>query len=71
MTQTLPALVHRVRTWILTLRDRTHPVKEQRASIQALGRVHTTIEIDACHGLMVSEPERPAEIPVDRCRRHR
>ncbi len=27
-------------------------------------------EIDTCHDLMVSEPERLAEILVDRCRRH-
>jgi pimeloyl-ACP methyl ester carboxylesterase len=56
------------RTWILTLRDRTHPVKEQRASIEALGGVQQVIEMDTCHGLMVSEPERLAEILVERCR---
>ncbi len=56
------------RTWILTLRDRTHPVKEQRASIEAIGGVHSTIEIDTSHMVMVSEPERLAEILVERCR---
>jgi pimeloyl-ACP methyl ester carboxylesterase len=56
------------RTWILTLRDRTHPVKEQRASVEAIGGVQTLIPIDTCHGLMVSEPERLAEILVERCR---
>jgi pimeloyl-ACP methyl ester carboxylesterase len=58
------------RTWILTKRDRTHSVKEQRASIEAIGGVQTLIEIDTCHGLMVSEPEWLAEILVDRCRLH-
>ena len=45
-------------------------VKEQRASIEAIGGVQTLIEIDTCRGLMVSEPERLAEILVDRCRLH-
>jgi pimeloyl-ACP methyl ester carboxylesterase len=56
------------RTWIFTLRDRTHPAKQQSASIAALGGVDTLIPIDTCHGLMVSEPERLAEILVERCR---
>ncbi|MDT5015551.1 MAG: hypothetical protein QOD39_1711, partial [Mycobacterium sp.] len=58
------------RTWILTRRDHTHPVKEQRASIEAIGGVQTLIEMDTCHGLMVSEPERLAQILVERCRRY-
>jgi hypothetical protein len=56
------------RTWILTTRDRTHLVKEQRASFEAIGGVQTLIPIDTCHGLMISEPERLAEILVERCR---
>ena len=56
------------RTWILTLRDRAHSEKEQRESIKALGGVQTLIPLDTCHGLMVSEPERLAQILVDRCR---
>jgi hypothetical protein len=56
------------RTWILTLRDRTHSAMEQRASIEAIGGVQRIIPIDTCHGLMVSEPERLAEILVERCR---
>jgi pimeloyl-ACP methyl ester carboxylesterase len=56
------------RTWIFTLRDRTHSTKEQCASIAALGGVDTLIPIDTCHGLMVSEPERLAEILVERSR---
>jgi pimeloyl-ACP methyl ester carboxylesterase len=56
------------RTWILTLRDRAHPEKEQLESIEAIGGVQTLIPLDTCHGLMVSEPERLAQILVDRCR---
>lgn len=56
------------RTWILTKRDRTHPPGEQRASMEAIGGVEDVIELDTCHGLMVSEPERLAEILVERCR---
>jgi pimeloyl-ACP methyl ester carboxylesterase len=58
------------RTWILTLRDRSHSPKEQRASIAAIGGVQTVIEIDTCHNLMVSEPKRLAELLVERCRRY-
>ena len=56
------------RTWILTLRDRALAPKLQRKNISALGGVQTLIEIDTCHCLMVSEPERLAEILVERCR---
>jgi pimeloyl-ACP methyl ester carboxylesterase len=56
------------RTWILTSRDRTFSPKQQRASIEAIGGVPTVISIDTCHDLMISEPERLAEILVDRCR---
>jgi pimeloyl-ACP methyl ester carboxylesterase len=55
------------RTWILTLRDRAHSEKEQRASIKAIGGVQTIIPINTCHGLMVSEPECLAQILVGRC----
>ncbi len=55
------------RTWILTLRDRALAPKLQRKYIEALGGVQTLTEIDTCHCLMVSEPERLAEILVDRC----
>ena len=58
------------RTWIMTLRDRTHPISEQLESIAALGGVQTLIPIDTCHVLMVSEPERLAEILIERCRVH-
>jgi pimeloyl-ACP methyl ester carboxylesterase len=58
------------RTWILTLRDRALAPKLQRKYIEAIGGVQTLIEIDTCHCLMVSEPERLAEILVGRCRLH-
>lgn len=56
------------RTWILTQRDRALSLKFQRASIDAIGGVQTLIEMDTCHMLMVSEPQRLAEILVERCR---
>ena len=56
------------RTWILTRRDRAVPMKIQHECIAALGGVQTLIEIDTCHMLMVSEPQRLAEILVQRCR---
>jgi pimeloyl-ACP methyl ester carboxylesterase len=56
------------RTWILTLRDHTHPPREQRASIAAIGGVQTMFPMDTCHLMMVSEPRRLAEILVERCR---
>jgi pimeloyl-ACP methyl ester carboxylesterase len=58
------------KTWILTTRDRTHSAKEQRASIAAIGGVQTLVPIDCGHGLMISEPERLAEILVERCLRY-
>jgi pimeloyl-ACP methyl ester carboxylesterase len=56
------------RTWILTRRDRALAPKVQRKYIETLGGVHTLVEIDTCHMLMVSEPERLAQILVERCR---
>ena len=56
------------RTWILTLRDRAITPRLQRKNIEALGGVQTLIDIDTCHCLMVSEPERLAGILVERCR---
>jgi pimeloyl-ACP methyl ester carboxylesterase len=56
------------RTWILTLRDHSLSVRTQRKSIEAIGGVETLIPIDTCHDLMVSEPQRLAEILVERCR---
>jgi pimeloyl-ACP methyl ester carboxylesterase len=56
------------RTWILTRRDRALAPKVQRQYIDALGGVQALFEMDTCHMLMVSEPERLAEILVERCR---
>ena len=56
------------RTWILTLRDRALPTKVQLKYIESLGGVQTLITMDTCHCMMVSQPERLAEILVDRCR---
>ena len=58
------------RTWILTLRDRALSAKSQRKSIDVIGGVQTLIPIDTCHCLMVTEPERLAEILVERCQRY-
>jgi pimeloyl-ACP methyl ester carboxylesterase len=56
------------RTWILTRRDRALAPKVQRKYIDALGGVQTLIEMDACHMMLVSEPEQLAKILVERCR---
>jgi pimeloyl-ACP methyl ester carboxylesterase len=56
------------RTWILTTRDRALSLKSQRNSIAALGGVQTMMVMDTCHDLMISEPERLAEILLERCR---
>jgi pimeloyl-ACP methyl ester carboxylesterase len=56
------------RTWILTLRDRALAPKVQRKYIESLGGVQTLINMDTCHCLMVSEPQRLAQIFVERCR---
>ena len=56
------------RTWILTSRDRMHPRREQRASIEAPGGVQNVITMDTCHALMVSEPGQLAELLVARSR---
>jgi pimeloyl-ACP methyl ester carboxylesterase len=56
------------RTWIMTLRDRGVSVKAQRTSIEAIGGVDAVIPMNTCHDLMVSEPQRLAEILIQRCR---
>jgi pimeloyl-ACP methyl ester carboxylesterase len=58
------------RTWILTRRDRALSPKRQRGYIDAIGGVQTLIEMDTCHCLMVSEPERLAQILIQRCGRY-
>lgn len=62
----IPAEINR--TWILTRRDRALAPKVQRKYIDTLGGVQALFDIDTCHMLMVSEPERLAEILVERCR---
>src|SRR5882757_4788257 len=48
---------------------RSHAVgQSQSRSIAAIGGVQTVIPIDTCHDLMISEPNRLAEILVDRRR---
>jgi pimeloyl-ACP methyl ester carboxylesterase len=56
------------RTWILTTRDRALSVSSQQDSIDALSGVQTVIPVDACHELMISHPDRLAQILVERCR---
>jgi pimeloyl-ACP methyl ester carboxylesterase len=56
------------RTWVLTLRDRALSQRSQYRSIAALGGVHTMIPIEACHDVMISHPQRLAEILIERCR---
>jgi pimeloyl-ACP methyl ester carboxylesterase len=56
------------RTWILTTRDRALSMRQQTASIRALGGVDRLIPIATCHDLMISEPKRLAAILVERCR---
>jgi len=48
--------------------DRALAPKVQRKYIEALGGVMMLIEVDTCHMVMVSEPERLASILVERCR---
>jgi pimeloyl-ACP methyl ester carboxylesterase len=58
------------RTWILTTQDRALTPRMQRGYIEALGGVHTLVEMDTCHMPMVTQPERLAEILVERCLRY-
>ncbi|OBH14992.1 alpha/beta fold hydrolase [Mycobacterium sp. E3247] len=58
------------RTWILTTRDRALSIASQRRSIDALGGVHTIVEVDSCHDMMISHPNRTAQVLLDRCRRY-
>ena len=44
------------------------PVFNLLKGIEAIGGMQTLIAMDTCHCLMVSEPERLAEILVERCR---
>jgi len=57
-------------SWILTRRDRSLSARQQRRIMATLPGMGTVIPIDTCHNLMVSEPQRVAEILVERCRRY-
>lgn len=59
------------RTWILTLRDRALPVRQQYRCIRALGGVNTMIPVDACHDVMISDAQWLAATVIQRCREHR
>ncbi len=51
-------------TWVLTLRDHSLRPKAQRQFIANLGNVDEVVEIDTCHNVMMSEPERLARVLV-------
>lgn len=53
-------------TWVLTLRDNSLKPAAQRAFAQNLGNVDEIIEIDACHNVMMSEPQELARIILAR-----
>jgi pimeloyl-ACP methyl ester carboxylesterase len=55
------------RSWILTTRDRALSVKSQRECIAALGDVHPVIPVEACHDVMISEPQLLARLLIQRC----
>jgi pimeloyl-ACP methyl ester carboxylesterase len=59
------------RTWIMTQRDRALSTRLQQKAIDAVGGVQSIIEIDTCHMPMVTEPERLADIMIQRCRTYR
>jgi pimeloyl-ACP methyl ester carboxylesterase len=52
------------RTWVLLLRDRCLPPRQQRRFIDHLGGVDEVVELDTCHDAMVSEPDALATILV-------
>jgi hypothetical protein len=56
------------RTWVLTARDRMLPIRSQAASIANLGGVDELIEVDGCHDLMISDPDRVALLLADTSR---
>jgi pimeloyl-ACP methyl ester carboxylesterase len=58
------------RTWIMTRQDRVLSTRSQRKCIDSLGGVHTLVVMDTCHCMMISEPERLAQILVKRCRQY-
>lgn len=53
-------------TWVLPLKDHSLPPARQRGFIANLGCVDQVIEIDACHNVMMSDPDALAEILLTR-----
>ena len=54
-------------TWIITLRDNSLKPARQREFIKNLGNVDEVLEIDTCHNVMISEPQKLAELLIARC----
>lgn len=54
------------RSWVLTLRDRSLPPRQQRRFIENLGGVDEVIELDTCHNAMISMPDELASIFLGR-----
>jgi pimeloyl-ACP methyl ester carboxylesterase len=53
-------------TWVITLQDNSLKPDLQRRFIANLGNVDEVIEIDTCHNVMVSEPDRLAALVLAR-----
>lgn len=53
-------------TWVLPLRDNSLKPAQQRDFIANLGNVDEVIEIDTCHNVMMSEPDRLAGLLLQR-----
>jgi pimeloyl-ACP methyl ester carboxylesterase len=53
-------------TWILPLQDHSLRPALQREFIANLGNVDEVVEIDTCHNVMMSEPDRLAELLLAR-----
>ncbi|MDT5256535.1 MAG: hypothetical protein QOD10_1615, partial [Mycobacterium sp.] len=58
------------RSWVMTTRDRILSQTQQLAGIEALGGVDAMYTIDTCHDAMISQPQRVAQILLERCQAH-
>jgi pimeloyl-ACP methyl ester carboxylesterase len=56
------------KTWVFTRRDRALSPRQQRRCIENLGGVDEIVEIDACHNVMISHPDRLAELLASHAR---
>lgn len=54
------------RTWVLTLRDKSLPPRQQRRFIENLGGVDDVVELDTCHNAMISMPGELAAVLLAR-----